>query len=68
MTRMLMVDGDGKHLKVIVLDRGHGPQTWIRVTWHGFLLGAGYYRTVDEALRHVDVETLVEVIPHPAAG
>jgi hypothetical protein len=64
---MVMVDGDGKRLEVIVLDRGHGPETWIRVSWRNqILVGAGYYRTVDEALEHVDVETLVEAIPHPA--
>jgi hypothetical protein len=57
-----MVDGQGRQLEVIYLDRGHGPQQWIRVTWHGFLLGAGYYRRVGEALALVDAESLVEVI------
>jgi hypothetical protein len=70
MSTMVMVDGDGKRLEVIVLDRGHGPQPYIRVSWHHrILLGRGYYRSCEmhEALALVDVETLVEVIPHPAA-
>jgi hypothetical protein len=67
-----MVDRYGRVVEVITLDRGHGPQHWLRVSWHGILLGpgaayagigAGYYRTVTSALRHVDVESLVEVVP-----
>jgi hypothetical protein len=27
----------------ILLDRGHGPQQWIRVSQRGILLGVGYY-------------------------
>lgn len=64
---MVMVDADGKRLEIIVLNRGYGPQQWIRVSWRGVLLGAGYYRTVDDALRFVDIESLVEVIPLPRA-
>ena len=65
-----MVDGKGRRLEVIVLDRcdGHGPQQWIRVSWHHrILLGRGYYRRgeLSEALALVDVGTLVEVIPLP---
>lgn len=59
---MLFVDARGRRLEVILLDRGHGPQQWIRVTWKGFFLGAGSYRTVEDALRLVDAESLVEVI------
>jgi hypothetical protein len=65
---MVMVDGDGKRVEVILRDLGHGPYQWIRVSWHGVLLGYGYYRTVEEALAHVDAESLVEVIPHPASN
>lgn len=66
-----MVDRYGRIVEVIVLNRGHGPQQWIRVSYRGILLGPGamyagigqgYYRTVAAALRHVDVESLVEVI------
>jgi hypothetical protein len=32
------------------------------VTHRGFLLGQGYYRRITDALAHVDVESLVEVI------
>lgn len=70
-----MVDRYGRTVEVITLDRGHGPQQWVRVSWRGILLGPGaryagigrgYYRTVSAALRHVDVESLVEVIPPPS--
>jgi hypothetical protein len=64
---MVMVDGDGKRVEVILRDLGHGPRQWIRVSWRGILLGSGYYRTVEEALVHVDAESLVEVIQHPAS-
>jgi hypothetical protein len=64
---MHMVDADGKRLEVILRDLGHGPRQWIRVSWHGVLLGYGYYRTVEEALAYVDAESLVEVIVHPAS-
>jgi hypothetical protein len=60
---MRMVDGQDRQVEVILPDRGHGPQHWIRVSQHGFLLGAGYYRSPDDALALLDVETLVEVIP-----
>lgn len=66
---MVMVDGAGRRLEVIVLDRGHGPQPYIRVSWHHhILLGRGYYRRgeMDQALALVDVDSLVEVIQHPA--
>ena len=61
---MLWVDAYGRRVEVILLDRadGHGPRKWIRVSWRGVLLGVGYYRTVDAALAHVDVESLVEVV------
>lgn len=68
------VDRYGRRVEVIVLNRDHGPQQWIRVSWRSILLGpgaayggigAGYYRTVVSALRHVDVESLVEVLPLP---
>ena len=62
---MVMVDGDGKWVEVIVRDLGYGPRQWIRVSWHGVLLGYGYYRTVEEALAYLDAESLVEVIRHP---
>jgi hypothetical protein len=52
----------GRRLEVILLDRGHGPQQWIKVTWRGYLLGAGYYQRVEEVLDLVDAESLVEVI------
>jgi hypothetical protein len=69
-----MIDRYGRCVEVIVLNHGHGPQQWIRVSWRGILLGPGaayggigqgYYRTVVSALRHVDVESRVEVIPLP---
>jgi hypothetical protein len=72
-----MVDRYGRRVEVIVLDRGHGPQQWIRVSWCGILLGPGaayagigrgYYRTVAAALRHVDVESLVELVTLPVAS
>jgi hypothetical protein len=66
---MRMVDGCGRQLEVILLDRGGGPQQWIRATSrHGYLLGAGYYRRLEDALALVDVETLVEVIPLDCAS
>jgi hypothetical protein len=61
----MFVDGAGRRLEVIVLDRGHGPRQWIRATWHGCLLGEGCYRRLEDALRLVDVETLVEVVTLP---
>jgi hypothetical protein len=66
MTRMLMVDGDGKHLEVIVLDRVHGPRTWIRVSWHGFLLGAGAKKSalLMEAQVHATLALVVATV-HP---
>lgn len=67
-----MVDGRGRVVEVIRLDRcdGRGARTWIRVSWHRVLLGPGtpggpgqgYYSIVDAALAHVDVASLVEVI------
>jgi hypothetical protein len=64
---MLWVDGRGRRVEVIRLDRGdgHGPRPWIRVSWyHRILLGRGYYRPaeLDDVLALVDVETLVEII------
>lgn len=45
---------------------GHGPQPWIRVSTHkNQLLGEGYYRDVEEALQHLDRETLTEVLTLP---
>jgi hypothetical protein len=32
------------------------------------LLGRGYYQNNEDALRYVDVESLGEVILHPASG
>jgi hypothetical protein len=70
-----IVDRYGRAVEVITLDRGHGPQQWIRVSWRGILLGPGatfggigqgYYRSVSAALAHVDASSLVEVIPLPA--
>ncbi|MGI5231897.1 hypothetical protein [Actinoallomurus iriomotensis] len=65
----VMVDRYGRRVEVIRLDRGHGPQQWIRVSWRRVLLGPGtpglgqgYYRSAEAALAHVDVESLVEVI------
>lgn len=67
---MRMIDGKGRELEVIQLDRGRGPVACIRVSRRGFLVGPGsaslvpgYYRSVDEALEHVDPGSLVEVIP-----
>lgn len=63
-----MVDGDGKRLEVILRDLcdGRGPRPWIRVSWRGVLLGLGYYRNHEDALRHVDAASLVEIIVLPA--
>ncbi|WP_329254380.1 hypothetical protein OG417_12295 [Actinoallomurus sp. NBC_01490] len=65
----VMVDRYGRRVEVIRLDRGHGPQQWIRVSWRRVLLGPGtpglgqgYYRSAAAALAHVDVESLVELI------
>src|SRR3569623_1575521 len=66
MSAMVMVDQDGKRLEVIVLDRGHGPQQYIRVSWHRrFLLGRGYYRRHEmaDALALLDVGSRVEGSP-----
>lgn len=60
---MLFVDARGRRLEVILLDRGRGPKAYIRVSQNGILLGAGYYQKLEDALRWVDVESLVEVIP-----
>jgi hypothetical protein len=60
---MRFIDGRDRQLEVIQLDRGHGSRAWIKVSQHGILLGASYYRTPEEALALVDIETLVEVIP-----
>lgn len=60
---MRFIDGRGRQLEVIQLDRGGGPRAWIKASQHGILLGAGYYRRLEDALALVDVETLVEVIP-----
>jgi hypothetical protein len=62
-----MVDQYGRRVEIIVLDMcdGHGPQPWIRVSWHrGVLLGRGYYRPAElnAALALVDVGSLVEII------
>jgi hypothetical protein len=72
---MVMVDKHGHHVEVIVLDRGRGPHPWIRVSLRGYLIGPGtqtphapgwgYYRTIDEALRHVDIESLIEIVTLP---
>jgi hypothetical protein len=64
-----MVDRYGRRLEVITLDRGRGPVSYVRVSWHGVLVGEGapgpgqgYYRNIEAALTYVDVESLVEVI------
>jgi hypothetical protein len=59
---VVMVDRCGRRLEVIVLDRGHGAQQWIRVSVRGVLLGRGYYRDPHEALLLVDVDSLVELV------
>jgi hypothetical protein len=65
----VLVDRYGRRVEVIRLDRGHGPQQCIRVSWRRVLLGPGtpglgqgYYRSAAAALAHVDVESLVELI------
>ena len=60
----MFTDGAGRRLEVILLDRldGCGPRSLIRASWHGVLLGRGYFECLDDALRLVDVGTLVEVI------
>jgi hypothetical protein len=62
----VFTDAAGRCLEVIVLDRldGHGPQKLIRASWRGtrILIGPGYYLRIEDALPHVDVESLVEVI------
>lgn len=68
-----MVDGRGRVIEVIRLDRcdGHGPQPYYRVSWHHrMLLGRGYYceHELDAVLALVDVETLVEVVELRPAG
>jgi hypothetical protein len=68
---MVWMDGDGRSLELIRLRRGpHDIRWWILATWHGYLLGPGHpggpgrgwYRTVEEALCHVDATSLVEVL------
>lgn len=61
---MKFVDGVGRVLEVITLDRldGRGPRRCIRASWRGILLGAGYFELLEDALAHVDVASLVEVL------
>lgn len=64
----VFIDGAGRKLEVIQMIRnGYGPAPWIRATWHGYLLGEGYYRRIEDALALVDVETLVELVILPTA-
>ncbi|GAA0360227.1 hypothetical protein NE235_16605 [Actinoallomurus spadix] len=58
----MFVDGAGRRLKVITIDRGHGPRPVIRATWNGFLLGYGYYARLEDALALVNFETFVELV------
>lgn len=64
----MFIDGRGRRAEVIILDRdGRGPRPYVRLSWRNrILIGAGYYRHVDEALALMDAETLVEVVTHPA--
>lgn len=66
----MFVDGLGRRLEVILLDRcdGAGAQQWIRASLRGVLLGHGYYRRMADALALVDVDTLVEVLPMHTSG
>ena len=61
----MFIDGAGRTLEVITIDRGHGPKPVIRATWHGYLLGDGYYPRPADALALVDVDTLVELVTLP---
>lgn len=62
----VFIDGDGRRLEVIQLDRGHGPRPVIRVSWpNRILIGNGYYQRIEDALKLVDATTLVEVVTHP---
>lgn len=61
----MFIDGEGRTLEVITINRGHGPQPVVRAAWHGYLLGDGYYGRLEDALALVDVDTLVEVITLP---
>jgi hypothetical protein len=63
----VFIDGEGRTLEVITIDRGHGPRPVVRATWHGYLLGVGYYPRIEDALALVDVESLVEVVTLPTA-
>ena len=71
---MVMVDRRGRHVEVILLNRGHGTRPWIRVSWRGYLLGPGhpggpgpgYYLHVRDALAQVDADSLVELVTFPA--
>jgi hypothetical protein len=62
-----MVDRYGHSVEVILRDLcdGRGPRQWIRVSLRGVLLGRGYYRRIEDALAHVDVESLVELVVLP---
>jgi len=47
-----------RRVEAIVLDRGHGPRSYLRVK-HGRVL-AGYCTTVEEVAQHIDLALLVE--------
>jgi hypothetical protein len=57
---VVLVGPDGLHVEVIALDRGYGPRPWLKVTRGGLLVSRGYYRTVAELARVVDLATLKE--------
>jgi len=56
-----MVGPDGLRVEVITLDRGYGPRPWFKVTMCGLLVSPGYFRTVAELARVVDLATLEEL-------
>lgn len=59
---LVMVGPDGLRVEVLALDRGCGPKPWLKVTKQGVLVSRGYFRTVAELARVVDLATLEESV------
>jgi len=55
---LAMIGPDGLRVEVIALDRGGGPKPWLKVTRGGALVSRGYYRTVAELARVIDLAVL----------
>lgn len=53
-----MTGPDGLLVEQVVLLRGHGPQSYLRATRRGYLIGDGYFRTVEDLAAVVDLAQL----------